>query len=239
MGEGVFEVEVMMDECCVLALDSVMELVDAGVPLPLLNPIKQTILKVEGVKGCHHLRGRRAGSSIHLDVHIEVDPFSSVSAAHDIGEGVRRDIQNSHSEVAEVFIHIDPAVAHLSSSTRDQQADLKGMSSHNSNACSEQKDIEAIVSNIFSTKFSEIIILEHITYHSLQGKFFLQIEVSMPFEMLIRDAKEIAEEAEKEILNVASNISQVSIQLRLGHLIPQFHHESRPSNNEERSETGL
>ncbi|PIA44477.1 hypothetical protein AQUCO_01700226v1 [Aquilegia coerulea] len=85
---------------------SVMELVDAGVPLPLLEPIKQTIVQVEGVMGCHRLRGRRAGSSIYLDVHIEVDPFSSVSAAHGIGENVRRHIQKSHAEVAEVFIHI-------------------------------------------------------------------------------------------------------------------------------------
>ncbi|KAL9416901.1 hypothetical protein AB3S75_039979 [Citrus x aurantiifolia] len=28
------------------------------------------MLKVEGVKGCHRLRGRRAGSPLYLDVHI-------------------------------------------------------------------------------------------------------------------------------------------------------------------------
>lgn len=89
------------------------------------------------------MRGRRAGSSLYVDVNIEVgfpyygifnsmqfvglkmgvicvklvnllvskfawqvDPFCSVSAAHEIGENVRDQIHKSHPEVAEVFIHI-------------------------------------------------------------------------------------------------------------------------------------
>ncbi|PKI70500.1 hypothetical protein CRG98_009005 [Punica granatum] len=85
---------------------SVLELVDAAIPAEHLDPIKATILKVEGVKGCHRLRGRRAGSSLYLDVHIEVDPFLSVSAAHGVGENVRHQIHKCHPEVTEVFIHI-------------------------------------------------------------------------------------------------------------------------------------
>lgn len=37
---------------------------------------------------------------------LQVDPFSSVSAAHVIGENVRHQIHKSHPEVTEVFIHI-------------------------------------------------------------------------------------------------------------------------------------
>lgn len=37
---------------------------------------------------------------------MQVDPFSSVSAAHEIGENVRREIQQLHPEIAEVFVHI-------------------------------------------------------------------------------------------------------------------------------------
>jgi len=103
------------------------------------------------MQGCHRLRGRRAGSTLYLDVNIEVgspethafcymqnaswtndltkspgftcqflfldrhllvsfslqvDPFSSVSSAHDIGENVRRQIHKSHPTVTEMFIHI-------------------------------------------------------------------------------------------------------------------------------------
>lgn len=42
---------------------------------------------------------------------VQVDPFSSVSAAHNVGENVRHQIHKSHPEVSEVFIHIGTIVA--------------------------------------------------------------------------------------------------------------------------------
>ncbi|XP_043710553.1 metal tolerance protein 2-like [Telopea speciosissima] len=199
---------------------SVMELVDAGVETHLLDLFKQTILQVEGVRGCHRLRGRKAGSSIYLDVHIEVDPFLSVSAAHEIGENVRRQIQRSHTEVAEVFIHIDPAISQFSPSTTDLSENAKGMDPVNLNVCSKNNDVEAVVSDILASKFSEKMVVEHITRHSIQGKILLQVEVSMPHEMLIRGAIDVAKKAEKEILKAApTNVNQVNILLRLGHPI--------------------
>ncbi|KAL5983838.1 hypothetical protein ACLOJK_017933 [Asimina triloba] len=44
-----------------------------------------------------------------------------------------------------------------------------------------------------------------------------------------RDAMEVAKEAEMEILKAASNVSGVSIQLRLGHPIPQLHELAKQS----------
>ena len=37
---------------------------------------------------------------------LQVNPFSSVSAAHGIGENVCHQIHKSHHEVTEIFIHI-------------------------------------------------------------------------------------------------------------------------------------
>ncbi|KAM4086637.1 hypothetical protein ACJW30_10G117600 [Castanea mollissima] len=200
---------------------SVLELVDAAIPGEHLDSIKQTILQTEGVKGCHRMRGRRAGSYLYLDVHIEVDPLCSVSAGHYIGENVRHHIHKSHPEVAEVFIHIDPAISQISASIADQQESSKG-TKQNINIPAEDKDIDAVVSNVILSRFPERMVVERVTHHLLQGKLLLQIEVSMPPEMLIGDAKEMAEEAENEILKAASNIIHVSIQLRLGHPIPQL-----------------
>ena len=42
---------------------------------------------------------------------LQVDPFSSVSAAHYVGENVRHQIHKSHPEVSEVFIHIGTILA--------------------------------------------------------------------------------------------------------------------------------
>ncbi|XP_061349757.1 metal tolerance protein C1 isoform X2 [Gastrolobium bilobum] len=202
---------------------SILELVDAAIPAQHLDPIKQTILQVDGVKGCHRLRGRRAGSYLYLDVNIEVNPFSSVSAAHDIGENVRHQIHKSHPTVAEIFIHIDPAMAHVSPCTTNEQDSWDGDMDQNSIVPAGDSNVEGIVSDIISSNFPQISV-EHITRHMFQGKIVLQIEVSMPSDILIRDAIEMAKQAEKEVLKAISNISHVGIQLRLGQLFPQMSH---------------
>ncbi|XP_006855510.2 metal tolerance protein 2 isoform X1 [Amborella trichopoda] len=204
--------------------NSVMELVDAAVPQDLLVPIRHTILKVEGVKGCHHLRGRKAGSALYLDVHIEVDPFLSVSAAHDIGESVRHQLQTSHSEVSEVFIHIDPAISPSTAVCSPQKSCKSKKDKAVNPPTLMQHDAEEIVHHVLSSKFSEKMKVEHVTYHSLQGSILVQVLVSMPPELLIREAMEIACEAEKEILKADSKLSQVSIQLRLGNPIALLYH---------------
>ncbi|XP_042427690.1 metal tolerance protein 2-like [Zingiber officinale] len=200
---------------------SFMELVDAAVDQSVLVPIKQTITQVEGVKGCHRLRGRRAGSFLYLDVHIEVDPFCSVSAAHDIGESVRHQIHKNHSQVAEVFIHIDPSYSYCS--ILEERKNLKDLEGRDSNSLSRHQEAETIISDILSKQFSKQMSLEHITLHSLQGKILVQALVSMPAEMLISEAMDIAKRAEKEILAATSSINQVSIQLRLGRPISKHH----------------
>ncbi|KAK7277719.1 hypothetical protein RJT34_22734 [Clitoria ternatea] len=202
---------------------SILELVDAAIPTQHLDPIKQTILQVDGVKGCHRLRGRRAGSYLYLDVNIEVDPFSSVSAAHDIGENVRQQIHKSHPTVAEMFIHIDPAMSHGSPCTTDQQDSWSGDMEHSSIIPAGDSNIEAIVSDIMSSNFPQMSV-ERITRHTYQNKVVLQIEVSMPPDTPIRHAMEMAEQAEKQILKALPNIIHVGIQLRLGQLFPEINH---------------
>ncbi|XWS46699.1 hypothetical protein CRYUN_Cryun14cG0090600 [Craigia yunnanensis] len=179
---------------------SVLELVDAAIPAEQLEPINQTILQVEGVKGCHRLRRRRAGSNLYLDVHIVVDPFSSVSAAHGI----------------------DPAYVEFSPDVIYKKESLKRIMEQNGNISTREENVGAIVSRIFSSKFPEKFVVERINRHMLQGKILVEVEVSMPLEIMIRDAMEAAKEAEKEIWNVALNIAHVNVQLRLGRPIPQF-----------------
>ncbi|WCJ21384.1 Metal tolerance protein C1 [Euphorbia peplus] len=199
---------------------SVLELVDAAIPEQELDLIKQTILRVEGVKGCHRLRGRRAGSFLYLDVHIEVNPFCSVSAAHGIGEKVRWEIHKSHPEIAEVFIHIDPAFLQFCPSMQEECANQMP------DISLSDEDIEVMVSNAFLSRFPEKMKVEQIRRHILQGKVLLEIEVSMPQDISIREAMEVAKAAEKEILKAASDyIIQVSIQLRLGQPIDKFHYK--------------
>ncbi|CAI9105346.1 OLC1v1004252C1 [Oldenlandia corymbosa var. corymbosa] len=203
---------------------SILELVDAAVPSQLMEPYKHTILQVEGVKGCNHLRGRRAGSFLYLDVNVEVDPFSSVSAAHDVGENVRRSIQQFHPEIAEVFIHIDPAMSEISpvpGATEIENSDRKG----NGDTSLDGLDVEEMVRNTLSSNFSEKLAVQHITRHQLQGHILLQVEVSMHPDMLLRDAIKVAEEAKEHILEIVPDHVSISMQLQLGDTTPPLHHE--------------
>ncbi|KAM0916342.1 hypothetical protein ACQ4PT_010227 [Festuca glaucescens] len=206
---------------------SILELVDAAVDPSLLEPIKETIVKVDGVKGCHRLRGRKAGTSLYLDVHIEVHPFLSVSAAHDIGETVRHHIQKTHNQVAEVFIHIDPSYS--MGVNMDKKRILENLERRNSDAIPRQQCAETIVSNIISSHFPKKMSLEHLVLHYLQGRVLLQVQVSMSPEILIRDAMDIAKQAEEEIMKADASISQVSVQLRLGKQIEQLQLAARKS----------
>eukprot|EP01018_Ginkgo_biloba_P017496 Gb_14214 [translate_table: standard] len=203
---------------------SVKELVDVGAPESLLAPIRETVLQVEGVKGCHHLRGRKAGSMLHLDVHIEVDPFLSVSAAHNIGEAVRRRLQEHHAEVAEAFIHIDPADSHICSAIKNPSSNFKEEEEKFNSLVSstQQQEAERTVHHVLSSRFSEIMTVERVTCHFLQGKVLVQVEISMSPDMLIREAMDSALVAEKEILKAASEISSIDIQLRLGHQLEEL-----------------
>ncbi|XP_027151433.1 metal tolerance protein 2 [Coffea eugenioides] len=209
--------------------ESVLELVDAAIPSQLMEPYRNAILQVEGVKGCNHLRGRRAGSFLYLDVNVEVDPFSSVSAAHDVGENVRRKIQQSHPEIAEVFIHIEPSSSGIPPVHSATEED--GKSNENPSGSLECSDVEDIVSNILSSKFAEKLTVQRITRHMLQGRILLQIEVTMPPDMLIRDAVKVAEEAEKVIFEAVPNNVSISMQLRLAHATPNLHYEWKESDN--------
>uniref|UniRef100_A0A7N0ULE1 Cation efflux protein cytoplasmic domain-containing protein n=1 Tax=Kalanchoe fedtschenkoi TaxID=63787 RepID=A0A7N0ULE1_KALFE len=200
----------------------ILELVDASIPAQALDPVKQTILQVSGVKGCHRLRGRRAGSFLYLDVHIEVDPFLSVSAAHCIGESVRGQIHKSYPEVTEVFIHIDPSMLeNMSEVANQEESHEKGFQTND--IVLEQKNVEEVVTRIISSRFSKEMSVERITHHRLQGKTLLEIELTMPPHLTIGDAMRLAEEIENEILNAAPHVVQASIHVRLGRLINVTH----------------
>lgn len=92
-----------------LGRDAFNELVDAAIPASEQASITATITSTEGVKACHLLRGRRIGNDTILDVHVDVDPFLSVSEGHRIAELVEHHIKKAFAKVTDVTVHIDPA----------------------------------------------------------------------------------------------------------------------------------
>jgi ferrous-iron efflux pump FieF len=60
-----------------------------------------------GLKGIHDFRTRRSGSHDFAQFHMEVARDMTVGQAHDVVEGVERNLRTAFPKV-EVLIHLDP-----------------------------------------------------------------------------------------------------------------------------------
>ena len=94
---------------------SLRELIDTSLDTEQVAAIRQSIMKVAGVRALHLLRTRRSGSDALVDVHLLVDPKLSVSEGHQIGESVRNRLIDQMEDVSDVTVHIDPEDDELAS----------------------------------------------------------------------------------------------------------------------------
>lgn len=84
------------------------ELVDAGLEQEQVEHIRRIILNVGGVRDMHMLRTRRLGGDASADVHVQVEPWLSVSEGHAIADMVQRRLMKEIDELVDVTVHIDP-----------------------------------------------------------------------------------------------------------------------------------
>jgi hypothetical protein len=82
--------------------------VDAGLEREKLESIRRTILRVGGVRDLHMLRTRRMGGHASADVHVQVEPWLSVSEGHQISVLVEERLKEQIEEIEDVTVHIDP-----------------------------------------------------------------------------------------------------------------------------------
>ncbi len=91
-----------------LGWGAIQELVDAGLEKDRLSAIRTTILAVGGVRSLHTLRTRRLGGHACADVHVQVEPWLSVSEGHQIAVLVEQRLKHEIDEIEDVTVHIDP-----------------------------------------------------------------------------------------------------------------------------------
>jgi len=60
-----------------------------------------------GIVNIHNVRGRKMGPYSVIDLHVQVNPMMSVSAAYQLGERVRKAILSHEPEISEVLLHLD------------------------------------------------------------------------------------------------------------------------------------
>lgn len=92
-----------------MALPAIRELLEAALPKEVEDEIRTAIAETPGVKAYHHLRARRNGSSVIVEVHIKVNPDITVTRAHKIATAVEQNISSKFcKETTIVTTHIEP-----------------------------------------------------------------------------------------------------------------------------------
>jgi cation diffusion facilitator family transporter len=91
-----------------LGWNATHELTDASLEEEALGQIREVIDSVSGVKSVHMLRTRKLGGHALADVHVQVDPWLSVSEGHRIAEVVQYGLIDKVAVLEDVTVHIDP-----------------------------------------------------------------------------------------------------------------------------------
>jgi cation diffusion facilitator family transporter len=91
--------------------DTSLELMDTMPDAQLMDTIRASAQRVGEVRGVEKCFARKTGLRYHVDLHLEVDPQTSVADGHAIAERVRQRIRRDVPEVADVLVHVEPAPA--------------------------------------------------------------------------------------------------------------------------------
>lgn len=91
-----------------LGLGATKELVDSSIDADQVEELRNAIGRISGVNSVHSLRTRKIGHAISCDVHVQVDPFLSVSEGHIISVSVERVAKECLEDLNDVTVHVDP-----------------------------------------------------------------------------------------------------------------------------------
>lgn len=84
------------------------ELVERSLPEEVEQRIHALILQSPQVSSPHHLRTRRIGSCIAIEVHIRMDGQISLSEAHRVASDIERRLKAEFGEKTYIGIHMEP-----------------------------------------------------------------------------------------------------------------------------------
>jgi len=91
-------------------------LMDHELPDEERQKIRATVLNHPQARGLHDLRTRRSGTTVFVQLHLELDETLSLREAHAIADQIEKDVGDLFDE-AEVIIHEDP-ITHMPSNSQ-------------------------------------------------------------------------------------------------------------------------
>ena len=95
---------------CRILWPAIHEIMDTAPHGKIVTSICQTARSVPGVIEVEKCYARKMGLDFYVDLHVGVDGNISVSQGHDIAHQVKRAIQQNDPRIADVLVHIEPAV---------------------------------------------------------------------------------------------------------------------------------
>jgi len=96
------------------------DILDAAPPKEVEDQVRSIAARIPGVMAVEKCRIRKSGTTLFVEIHIEVDPRATVDEGHRIGGAVRGSLRNSDLKIADAFVHIEPyfQIADASASIR-------------------------------------------------------------------------------------------------------------------------
>ncbi|HVS38144.1 MAG TPA: cation diffusion facilitator family transporter [Gemmataceae bacterium] len=88
---------------------SVQELMDRQAEPEVLDAVRREASAVPGVRGVEKVLARKSGLEYLVDIHIEVDPESSVREGHAVGHSVKDRLMGRIATIKDVLVHIEPS----------------------------------------------------------------------------------------------------------------------------------
>ena len=71
--------------------------------------IRQVVMRVPGVLGCHHIRTRGPIDHVFLDLHVWFPADAQLTEAHRVSHLVKDRLMEKYPQIADAIIHIEPA----------------------------------------------------------------------------------------------------------------------------------
>ncbi|MBI4476291.1 MAG: cation transporter [Acidobacteria bacterium] len=72
------------------------------------DDVRNVVMSVPTVLGCHHIRTRGSADHVFLDLHIWFAPETPLRTAHDVSHVVKDRIMNRFPQIVDAIIHIEP-----------------------------------------------------------------------------------------------------------------------------------
>jgi cation diffusion facilitator family transporter len=188
-----------------LLAGAIREVTDTALQREMLRDLGAGIRRLPGVVNLHELRARRMGPRVLVDLHVQVDPSTTVSDGHQVAERVRLFVFREHEGVSEVLVHIDPEPdEHLAPG--DQLSRPRG-------------EIESEVRRI-AERVGGVRAVTHVTAHFLEHRVVLQVEIEVDPALRVREAAALARSLRQK-LEAVSGVDCADIHLELDDLAHQ------------------